>query len=152
MSYGVMASKAAQVQVDEVTPAGPTDDLTDGPTDGPTDGSTDGSLDAAVEAVAQRRWRARRNGPALWGSGRLTLTSLHLTFVPASGSSGVPALTLVLADIIAIEGATGRGNKSVTFRTDEVAKIAITARTESSPSRRMRSRTETESASRSGRP
>ena len=101
MSYGVMASKAAHVQVDQVTP----------------DGAVDGPDDSPAE---QSRWRARRSSPALWGSGRLTLTSLHLTFVPASGSSGVPALTLALADIIAIEGATGRGNKSVTFRTDDV--------------------------------
>ncbi len=97
MSYGVIASKAAQVQVDQVRPT----DAHDTP------------------SGRQRRW-ARAEEPALWGSGRLTLTSLHLTFVPASGSSGVHALTIALADIVAIENSGGRGRRTVVFRTDDV--------------------------------
>ncbi|WP_323791798.1 hypothetical protein [Nocardioides sp.] len=105
MSYGVMASKAAQVQVDQVKSADQVD---------PSVGQT------VARTAAQARRRSRRDEPALWGSGRLTLTSLHLTFVPASGSSGVPALTLALADIIAIESGAGRGHKTIAFRTDDV--------------------------------
>lgn len=109
MSYGVIASKAAQVQVDQM---------------GPADGApgTAGAAGVDERSPSRGRRRARAAEPALWGSGRLTLTSLHLTFVPASGSSGVPALTVALADIVAIEssGRGGLGPHAIVFRTDHV--------------------------------
>lgn len=117
MSYGVIASKAAQVQVDQV---GATGGVLGAP-------GASGRAGADDHSPSRGRRRARATEPALWGSGRLTLTSLHLTFVPASGSSGVHALTIALADIVAIEtSGGGRGGpgaprgKVILFRTADV--------------------------------
>ena len=89
MSYGVVASKAAEVQVESVQAPG-----------------------ADVDASPS---------PTVWGSGRLTLTSLHLTFVPTRTSPGVPALTLDLGDVLAVDVGTTRGHRTVHVRTATVA-------------------------------
>ncbi len=52
-----------------------------------------------------------------WGPGRLALTALHLTFVPARADSGVGPLTLALADIVAVQTSSGHLHRIVSFRT-----------------------------------
>jgi hypothetical protein len=86
MSYGVVASKPAQVRVD--------------PPLAPVEGD------------------ARVRSP--WASGRLTLTSLHLTFVPTRTSPGVPALTIDLASIVEVDSSSERGHKTVHVRTADL--------------------------------
>lgn len=93
MSYGVMASKAAQVQVEHTVPG---------------------------ERADQRPRRADRVATtSAWTSGRLVLTSRHLSFNPASASPGVGALTFALADVIAVE-VHGRIHQTITFHTSAV--------------------------------
>lgn len=87
MSYGVVASKPAQVRVtSSVTP--------------------DGGDTAQVRSP--------------WASGRLTLTSLHLSFVPTQTSPGVPALTIDLASIAAVDSGSQRGHKTVQVHTPDL--------------------------------
>lgn len=91
MSYGVVASKIGSVRV-EGLPA---------PADDPADET------AAVSSP--------------WAAGRITLTSLHLTFVPTHGSSGVGPLTVALADIVSADASSGHLHRVATFRTATVA-------------------------------
>lgn len=91
LSYGVVASKPAQVQVRWLTP---TDRRSVAPADRPE--------------------------VSPWGSGRLTLTSLHLTFVPTSASLGVPALTVPLDDVHHVEMGHGRARKTITVTTRDL--------------------------------
>lgn len=95
MSYGVMASKSASVQLERTTP---------------------------TEKRGYDRARERFLAPEAtpWSAGRLTLTALHLSFMPNRPSPGVKALTLDLADIIAVEASPGRLNKTVSFRTTDL--------------------------------
>ncbi|MBU1803395.1 MAG: hypothetical protein KKA97_14415 [Actinobacteria bacterium] len=93
MSYGVVATKSGQVQVETIVP------------------QEERSYDRARE-----RFRAPVAGP--WAAGRLTLTGLHLSFMPTRSGRGVQALTISLADILSVEASPGRINKVVSFRTE----------------------------------
>ncbi|CAN5382202.1 hypothetical protein BH09ACT12_BH09ACT12_33050 [soil metagenome] len=95
MSYGVVASKAASVQVELVVPE-----------------------ERRGYDRARERFRAPEATP--WGSGRLTLTALHLSFVPNRPTGGVRPLTLALSDVVAVEATPGRMNKTISFRTTEM--------------------------------
>jgi hypothetical protein len=80
MSYGVVASKAAELRVEHL--------------DRPDTGT--------------------------WGKGRLTLTSLHLSFVPTRSAAGAPALTIDLGDVLSVDTTTRRGHRTVHVRTPTV--------------------------------
>ena len=69
--------------------------------------------------VEDLRTPASKDAPRVtpWGAGRLALTALHLTFVPARAGSGVGPLTLALTDIVAVQTSTGHLHRIVSFRT-----------------------------------
>lgn len=92
MSYGVLVSKTGHLLV-ETTGAG-------------GDSGTDAALDRF-----QLLW-----GGA-WVAGRLTLTRLHLTYVPNRAGRGMPMMNLDLRDITAVELGGGRVSKVVGLRT-----------------------------------
>jgi len=95
MSYGVVGSKVASVQVERPVP---------------------------VEQQGYDAARARFRPPVAsgWANGRLTLTALHLSFVPARRSAEVSAMTLALVDVVAVEATPGRVNKVISFRTADL--------------------------------
>lgn len=90
MSYGVLASKSGQLCVDELR-------------SNPGLGAPPGELD-----------RFRALWGATWVNGRLTLTSLHLTFVPHAMVKGVRMLQLGLRDVSDVEISEGRISRTVT--------------------------------------
>lgn len=92
MSYGVVASKTGHVQVEAVIPE-------------------------AQRSYDRTREKYRPPVATVWSAGRLTLTALHLSFVPTRSSGGVPPVTLTLSDILTVEATPGRVNKVVSFRT-----------------------------------
>ncbi|MFA6298100.1 MAG: hypothetical protein WCS84_08275 [Nocardioides sp.] len=91
-SYGVLVSKTGHLMV-ETTGAG---------------GNSD--TDAALDRF-QLLW-----GGA-WVAGRLTLTKLHLTYVPNRAGRGMPMMNLNLRDISEVEIGGGRVSKVIGLRT-----------------------------------
>lgn len=55
-----------------------------------------------------------------WTAGRLTLTTLNLSFVPSGTSPAVLALTVRLEDVLSVESSPGRLRRTVIVRTDTV--------------------------------
>jgi hypothetical protein len=92
MSYGVIASKAGHLSVEDALPRG--------------------SRGAPPDAVD--RFRATWGG--MWVPGRLTLTSLHLTFVPHSTGKGVRMMEVNVADISGADLSPGMVSKTITLR------------------------------------
>jgi hypothetical protein len=92
MSYGVLVSKTGHLLVETTSGAGRAD--------------TDETLDR-FQAV----WGAA------WVPGRLTLTKLHLTFVPHRAGRGMAMLDINLRDITAVELGGGRVSKMMGLRT-----------------------------------
>jgi hypothetical protein len=92
MSYGVLLSKAGHLLVE----------------------TTGGRARTDGDVVLDRF-------QALWGAawvpGRLTLTKLHLTFVPHRAGRGMAMLDLNLRDIAAVELGGGRVSKVMGLRT-----------------------------------
>ncbi len=92
MSYGVIASKSATVMVE----------------------TTSGLAGSDSDAVLDRF-------ESIWGSakvsGRLTLTRLHLNFIPARAGRGMAMMDLDLRDILQVELAGGRTSRVVGLRT-----------------------------------
>ncbi len=74
---------------------------------------------AAKVQVEQAASSGSRADKAPWGTGRLTLTALHLNFVPASTAPGVRPLSIRLTDIESVETNQDRFHKVVTIRTAE---------------------------------
>ncbi len=97
MSYGVLASKSGQLCVDELPASG-------------ARGAPVGELD-----------RFRSMWGATWVTGRLTLTSLHLTFVPHSMVKGVRMMQLDLRRVADVEISDGRISRTVTVRLQQGA-------------------------------
>ena len=95
MSYGVVASKTGHVQVEAIIPE-------------------------AQRSYDRTREKYRPPVATVWSAGRLTLTALHLSFVPTRTSAGVPPVTIALYDILSVEATPGRVNKVVSFRTTEL--------------------------------
>lgn len=93
MSYGVLVSKTGHVMVE--TTGGPT-------------GGTDS--DAALDRF-QAAWGAA------WVPGRLTLTSLHLNYVPHRAGPGLSMMDLALRDVTAVELSGGRVSRTMGLRT-----------------------------------
>ncbi|MCW2791261.1 MAG: hypothetical protein JWO76_359 [Nocardioides sp.] len=91
MSYGVIASKAGHLSVEDAVPRG-----------------------GGVQPDAVDRFRAVWGG--MWVPGRLTLTSLHLTFVPHSTGKGVRMMELRVADIAGVELSPGMVSRTITVR------------------------------------
>lgn len=98
MSYGVVASRSVSVMVQ---------------------GSDDPGLDAALgmsdSGVALDRFQSVWGGA--WVSGRLTLTRLHVNFVPSRGGRGMAMMDLALRDIEQVELSGGRLSRLVGLRT-----------------------------------
>lgn len=94
MSYGVLGSRAGHLLVETLSGLG-----------------ASGS-DAALQSFLLAR------GP-VWVQGRLTLTSLHATFVPnrVGAGAGAGTLTLDLRDVVGVELGGGVVQKSVGLRT-----------------------------------
>ncbi len=92
MSYGVIASKSATVMVETTSGVGGSD--------------SDAVLDR-FESI----W-----GPA-WVSGRLTLTRLHVNFIPARAGRGMAMMDLDLRDLSQVELSRGRVSKVIGLRT-----------------------------------
>ncbi|MCW2842352.1 MAG: hypothetical protein JWN22_268 [Nocardioides sp.] len=92
MSYGVIASKAGHLSVEDAVPRG--------------------SRSAQPDAVD----RFRTTWGSMWVPGRLTLTSLHLTFMPHSTRKGVRMLELNVADITGADLSPGMVSKTITLR------------------------------------
>lgn len=99
MSYGVLVSKTGHLLVET------------------TSGSGGGDSDVALDRF-QTVWGA------MWVPGRLTLTKLHLTFVPHRAGRGMAMLDINLRDITAVELGGGRVSKMMGLRTPcHVARI-----------------------------
>ena len=92
MSYGVLGSKTGQILVET------------------TSGSGGNDSDVALDRF-QTVWGA------MWVPGRLTLTKLHLNYIPNRGGRGMAMMDLNLRDITTIEVAGGRVSKVVGLRT-----------------------------------
>lgn len=92
MAYGVLSSKTGHLMVE---------------TTGGTGGSdTDAGLDRFQGAFG-----------AAWVPGRLTLTNLHVNYVPSRSGQGMAMLELHLRDITGVELRGGRVSKSIGLRT-----------------------------------
>ena len=92
MSYGVLGSRAGHLLVETLTGVG-----------------ASGS-DAALQAFLVARG-------STWVQGRLTLTSLHATFVPNRTGAGAGTLTLDLRDVAGVELGGGVVQRTVGLRT-----------------------------------
>jgi hypothetical protein len=99
MSYGVLVSKTGHLLVET------------------TSGSGGGESDEILDRF-QTVWGAT------WVPGRLTLTRLHLTFVPHRAGKGMVMLNINLRDVTAVELSGGRVSKVMGLRTPRhVARI-----------------------------
>ena len=92
MSYGVVGSKSGHLLVETLTGVGGT------------------SSDAAFDRF-QSVWGAT------WVPGRLTLTALHLTFMPNRVGRGSAMLKIDLRDLTGVELGTGVVQRTVGLRT-----------------------------------
>lgn len=92
MSYGVLTSKTGHLMVE-------------------TTGGTGGS---DTDAVLDRFQGAHG---AAWVPGRLTLTGLHVNYVPSRSGPGVSMVDLNLRDITGVELTSGRVSKTIGLRT-----------------------------------
>lgn len=92
MSYGVVVSKSGQLLVETLT------------------GSGGVESDVAFDRF-QTVWGA------MWVPGRLTLTKLHLTFMPNRAGRGAAMLKINLRDITGVEVGGGRVSKTASLRT-----------------------------------
>jgi hypothetical protein len=92
MSYGVLVSKTGHVLVETVS------------------GSGGGASDAALGRF-QAAWGA------MWVPGRLTLTRLHLTFVPRRAGRGMAMTDVNLREVTGLEVNGGRLTKMISLRT-----------------------------------
>lgn len=92
MSYGVLASKSATVMVE----------------------TTSGVRGSDSDTVLDRF-------ESIWGptrvSGRLTLTRLHVNFIPARAGRGMAMMDLDLRDVLQVEITGGRFSKVMGLRT-----------------------------------
>ena len=93
MSYGVIASKSATLMVETTSGVGGTDS------------------DVALDRF-QGIWGAA------WVQGRLTVTRLHVNFIPARAGRGMAMLDLNLRDLAAVELSGGRVGKTMGLRTE----------------------------------
>lgn len=91
MSFGVLVSKPGQVLVETV------------------DGSGDGDSDLALDRF-QAAWGA------MWVPGRLTLTRLHLTFIPNRAGRGMAMTDFDLREVTGVELVRG-GGSTIVLRT-----------------------------------
>lgn len=92
MSYGVVASKSASVMVETTSGVGGSDS------------------DVALDRF-QQVWGAA------WVPGRLTLTRLHVNYIPNRAGRGMAMLDINLRDIQAVEISGGRVSKVIGLRT-----------------------------------
>lgn len=92
MSYGVLASKSATVMVETTSGVG-------------------GSDSDVVLDRFQGLWGAA------WVPGRLTVTRLHVSFIPNRAGRGLAMMDLNLRDIQAVELGGGRVSKVMGLRT-----------------------------------
>lgn len=92
MSYGVIASKSASVMVETTTGVG-------------------GSDSDLVLDRFQGVW-----GSA-WVPGRITITRLHVNFIPSRAGRGIAMMDLHLRDIEQVERSAGRFAKTMALRT-----------------------------------
>jgi hypothetical protein len=92
MSYGVLVSKTAHLMVETTGPSGNND--------------TDAALD---------RFQLLWSGA--WVPGRLTLTKLHLSYIPNRAGRGMPMMNLNLRDLTGVEISGGRVSKVIGLRT-----------------------------------
>lgn len=98
MSYGVVASRSVSVMVQA--------------TDDPGLGGAPMMSDSEV---VLDRFQSVWGGA--WVSGRLTLTRLHVNFIPSRGGRGMAMMDLALRDIEQVELAGGRLSRLVVLRT-----------------------------------
>ena len=92
MSYGVLSSKSVHVLVETVAATGAT------------------ASDAALLRF-QGAWGST------WVAGRLTTTTLHLTFMPTRAARGASMLTVDLREVSGVEVGGGRVSRAVGVRT-----------------------------------
>jgi len=93
MSYGVLFSKTGHLMVET------------------TGGAGSSETDAALDRF-QALWGAA------WVPGRLTLTSLHLNYVPHRAGQGLAMIDLTLRDLTTVELGGGRVSRTIELRTD----------------------------------
>ncbi len=98
MSYGVIASRSVSVMVQA--------------SDDPDLGGVVGMPDSGV---VLDRFQSVWGGA--WVSGRLTLTRLHVNFIPSRGGRGMAMMDLALRDIEQVELSGGRLSRMVGLRT-----------------------------------
>ena len=104
MSYGVIASKTGQMSVESI--------------DG--DGGEDGTDSDVTLERFQSVWGS------VWVPGRLTLTKLHLNFIPTRGGRGMAMMDINLRDVDAVELSGGRMSRQIGLRTGRhLARIRI---------------------------
>lgn len=105
MSYGVVGSKSAHLLVETTTGTGGTD------------------ADLALD-------RFETGYGAAWVAGRITLTRLHLSFVPTRPVRGLGVTELHLRDVTGVEISGGRVARVIGIRT---ARHVVRLRTTGAP-------------------
>lgn len=110
MSYGVIASKTGQVSVERTVGDADSDGL---------ESVEDTDSDVTLERF-QSVWGT------VWVPGRLTLTRLHLNFIPSRGGRGMAMMDINLRDVRAVELSGGPISRQIGLRTGRhLARIRI---------------------------
>lgn len=110
MSYGVIASKTGQMSVERI--------------DGDADPEGPGSVENTDSDVTLDRFQSVWG--TVWVPGRLTLTKLHLNFIPRRGGRGMAMMDINLRDVRAVELSGGRMSRQIGLRTaHHLARIRI---------------------------
>ena len=110
MSYGVIASKTGQMSVERV--------------DGDADPAGLGNVENTDSDVTLDRFQSVWG--TVWVPGRLTLTKLHLNFIPSRGGRGMAMMDINLRDVLAVELTGGRMSRQIGLRTGRhLARIRI---------------------------
>ncbi|GAB2775852.1 hypothetical protein GCM10027020_31360 [Nocardioides salsibiostraticola] len=122
MSYGVIASKTGQMSVESID--GDADPEGPGSPYSPDSADQTGSNGATDSDVTLDRFQSVWG--TVWVPGRLTLTKLHLNFIPSRGGRGMAMMDINLRDVRAVELSGGRMSRQIGLRTGRhLARIRI---------------------------
>lgn len=110
MSYGVIVSKTGQMSVETLEGDATPDAVTSTAHPARADGLGEADSDLTLDRF-QSVWGT------VWVPGRITLTRLHLNFIPSRGGRGMSMMDINLRDVQAVELSGGRMSRQIGLRT-----------------------------------